>query len=176
MKPITALLALLLALAPASAVLAASPPGDAKVDELLTLMRAQKNLEATLPMIQASQEQTVQQLTAGQPLTDEQRRKLDDILAKSRAQIATMLSWEKMQPLYRDIYRKTFSAEDIDAMIGFYGSQAGQNLLDKMPQLMQHTMTAMQELMVPMLQQMQKDIQSEAAKSAAGEPPADDGA
>lgn len=142
----------------------ATPPSDAQVDRLLAVMRAQKTVEAIVPQVQASQQDMIQRMTAGQTLTAEQQRQLDSIMFKSNAQMLSMLSWNKMQPLYRDIYRQTFSAEDMEAMIDFYGSPAGQNLLDKMPQLMQNTMTAMQTLMVPMLQQMQKDI--EAANAA----------
>lgn len=145
----------------------AAPPSDAQVDQLLEVMRAKKTVEAMIPQVQAMQQQMVQQLTAGQELTPEQKQALDTIVYKSNAQLLGMVSWNKMQPLYREIYRQTFSGEDMDAMIGFYGSPAGQNLLDKMPQLMQNTMTAMQTVMVPMLQQMQKDIEAEANKSEA---------
>lgn len=142
----------------------AAPPSDAQVDQLLEVMRAKKTVEAMVPQVQAMQRQMVEQITAGQEITPEQKQKLDSIVYKSNAQMLSMVSWNNMQPLYREIYRQTFSGEDMDAMIGFYGSPAGQNLLDKMPQLMQNTMTAMQKVMVPMLQQMQKDIEAEAAK------------
>lgn len=144
-----------------------APPSDAQVDRLLTVMRAQKTVEAIVPQVQASQQHMVRQMMAGRTLTDAQQRQLDTIIFKSNAQMLSMLSWNRMQPLYRDIYRQTFNAEDMEAMIDFYGSPAGQNLLDKMPQLMQNTMAAMQTLMAPMLQQMQKDI--EAANVAATE-------
>jgi hypothetical protein len=116
----------------------ATPAGDAQVDRLLAVMRAQKTVEAIIPQVQASQQHMVRQMTAGQALTADQQRRLDGILFKSNAQMLSMLSWNRMQPLYRDIYRQTFSAEDMEAMIEFYGSPAGQNLLDKMPQLMQN--------------------------------------
>jgi len=151
-----ALAALLLVAAPFAF---AAPPSDAQVDQLLDVMRAKKTVEAMVPQVQALQQQMVQQLTAGQPLTPEQQQALDRIVYQSNAQMLARVSWNNMQPLYREIYRQTFSAQDMDAMVGFYGSQAGQNLLDKMPRLMQNTMTAMQQVMVPMLQQMQHDIE-----------------
>ena len=58
-------------------------------------------------------------------------------------------------------------------MIGFYSGSAGQKLLDKMPQLMQNTMTAMQKVIVPMIEQMQRDIASQMrAPPAPPAPPA----
>lgn len=140
----------------------AAPPSDAQVDELLVLMRVRQTLDTILPQVQASQQQMVQQLIADRQLSAEARQKLDRITEKSAAHVRAALAWERLQPLYRDIYRQTFSAEDIAAMSDFYRSPAGQNLLDKMPQLMQNTMAAMQKLIVPMLQQMQQEIAAEA--------------
>lgn len=149
----------LAALLLAAPLAGAAPPSDAQVDRLLDVMRARKSVEAMVPQVQAMQQQMVAQLVAGQPLTPEQQLALDRIVYRANAQMLARVSWNNMQPLYRDIYRQTFSADDMDAMVGFYGSPAGQNLLDKMPRLMQHTMTAMQQVMVPMLQQMQRDIE-----------------
>lgn len=149
----------LAALLLATPLAAAAPPSDAQVDELLSVMRAHRTVEALVPQVQASQQQMVQQLIAGQSLSAAQQRQLDAIVYRSNAQMLGSLSWHRMQPLYRDIYRQTFSAQDMTAMVEFYGSPVGQTLLDKMPLLMRNTMTAMQTLMGPMLQQMQWDIE-----------------
>lgn len=159
---------LAVALALSAPVAAATPPTDAQVDRLLEVMRAKQTVDAMVPQVQAMQQQMVQQLTGDRVLSAGQQQRLDAIVYQSNAQMLGRVSWNRMQPLYREIYRRTFSGEDMDAMIGFYGSPAGQNLLDKMPQLMQHTMSAMQEVMVPMLQQMQKDIETEAREPATG--------
>ena len=146
----------------------ATPATDSQVDTLLEVMRARQTLEAVLPQIRGSQQQMVGQLTAGKTLSDGQREQLSRYLDKSSARIVKVLAWENMQPIYRDIYRQTFSAEDIDAMIAFYSSPAGRNLLDKMPQLMQNSMSAVQKVLVPVLQDLQKDIEAEAAASPKG--------
>ena len=163
-------LAALLLLAPLLAPMLASatPPSDIQVDHLLEVMRAKRTVEAMVPQVQAMQRQMAEQFTAGQPLTPGQREAFDRVLYRSNAQILARVSWNNMQPLYRDIYRRSFSAEDMDAMVDFYGSQAGQTLLDRMPQLMQHTMTAMQQVMAPMLQQMQRDIEQAVALAGDG--------
>jgi hypothetical protein len=160
-------IALALSLLLASSGVLAGPTSDAQVDKLLQVMRAQQTLATVLPQVEAAQQQMVDQMTAGQRITPEQREHINNLIKKSSARMKDMLAWEKMQPLYRDIYRQTFSAEDIDAMIDFYSSPAGQNLLDKMPALMQNTMSAMQKMIAPVLQDMQRDIAAEAAASAA---------
>ena len=151
-------IALLAALVLAPLAAAAQDATPAQADRLLEVMRARETVDAMLPQIQVSQQQMVEQLTAGQQFDEAEKARLNELMQKSNARITQALSWEKLAPVYRDIYLKTFNAEDMDAMIAFYSSDAGQKLLDKMPQLMQHTMSAVQELVMPVLQEMEQDI------------------
>ena len=151
-------LAVLLAAAPLAA---AQQPSEAQVDRLLEVMRAKETLDATLPQVQAMQQQMVAQMTADQELDEEDRARINRMLESTNSSLATVLTWERMGPLYRDIYAQTFTAEDVEAMIGFYESPAGQKTLDKMPQLMQNTMNAVQQLVMPLLQQLEQDIAAE---------------
>ena len=148
-------LAVLLAVAPLAA---AQQPSEAQVDRLLEVMRAKETLDATLPQVQAMQQQMVAQMTAGQELDEEDRARINRMLESTNSSLATVLTWERMGPMYRDIYAQTFTAEDVEAIIGFYESPAGQKTLDKMPQLMQNTMNAVQQLVMPLLQQLEQDI------------------
>ena len=151
-------LAVLLAAAPLAA---AQQPSEAQVDRLLEVMRAKETLDATLPQVQAMQQQMVAQMTAGQELDEEDRARINRMLESTNSSLATVLTWERMGPMYRDIYAQTFTAEDVEAIIGFYESPAGQKTLDKMPQLMQNTMSAVQQLVMPLLQQLEQDIAAE---------------
>ena len=151
-------LAVLLAAAPLAA---AQQPSEAQVDRLLEVMRAKETLDATLPQVQAMQQQMVAQMTADQELDEEDRARINRMLESTNSSLATVLTWERMGPLYRDIYAQTFTADDVEAIIGFYESPAGQKTLDKMPQLMQNTMNAVQQLVMPLLQQLEQDIAAE---------------
>ena len=151
-------LAVLLAAAPLAA---AQQPSEAQVDRLLEVMRAKETLDATLPQVQAMQQQMVAQMTADQDLDEEDRARINRMLESTNSSLATVLTWERMGPIYRDIYAQTFTAEDVEAIIGFYESPAGQKTLDKMPQLMQNTMNAVQQLVMPLLQQLEQDIAAE---------------
>ncbi|SFL14602.1 DUF2059 domain-containing protein [Lysobacter sp. cf310] len=158
-------LALALMLASPLAALAA-PPSDAQVSRLLEVMRARQTVETMLPQIEASQQQMVEQMMAGREITPAERERLNSVIARSSAQMRKSLAWDKLEPIYRDIYRDTFDGQDTDALIAFYASPTGQRLLDKMPALMQNTMSAMQKLVVPMMQELQKDIEAEARNDA----------
>lgn len=161
------LLGAALCLGPAAAF--AAPPTPEQVDRLLTVMRAKDTVAAMLPQIEASQRQMVQQLTAGQELSADQRAQLDRTLQQSSAAVTRALSWEKLEPLYRTLYSQTFEGSEIDAMADFYSTPAGQSMLDKMPLLMQNTMQAVQSLIVPMLQELERDIRNAAAAEADAE-------
>ncbi|MGY1411116.1 MULTISPECIES: DUF2059 domain-containing protein [unclassified Luteimonas] len=158
---ITALLLIAISVFPAQAQQAQAPADDARIDRLLEVTRAREMLDATLPQIEASQRQMLAQMTAGRELDAAQQQRIDSLLASSSSAVRKALSWENLAPVYRDIYRQTFTGDDIDAIIAFYESPAGQRMLEKMPALMQNTMTAMQRLIVPMLQQMERDLAAE---------------
>ena len=165
---LSVLFALLLAVAPAAF---AAPPTDAQVDRLMGVMRVRQTVDAMWPQVQAAQAQAVQQATAGTELSAQERAEIDAMLHATNARLREALSWERLQPIYREIYAKTFDAADVEAMIEFYSSPAGQSLLEKMPQLMQNTMAATQKLLMPVLAQLQQDLQA-AAEQAQTTPPA----
>lgn len=170
----TLLLAALLgpALMGLAAPAVAAPPSDAKLDDLLEASRARQTLETLLPQVEASQRQMVEQMLTGQQANEEQRKDFDNILRKSFDRMKQAMTWDKLAPLYRDAYRQSFEAEDVDAMIAFYRTPAGQKMLDKLPQLMQNTMAGVQKLLLPVMQDLQRDLAEEAKQleNASAEP------
>ena len=155
------LAALLALLATAGPSLAQQPADDARIDRLIEISRTRQTLDAMLPQIEASQRQMAAQMAGDRELDAAQQQRLDRILEGSAAAIRKAMAWENLAPMYRDIYRQTFTGEDIDAIIAFYETPTGQRMLDKMPELMQNTMAAMQRLVVPMLQDMERELAAE---------------
>jgi len=162
---------LLLARLPAIALLLlsglvhAAPPTQAQVDQLLEVTRVRESIASMLPQIQASQQQMIRQVLAGRNLSEQQQRELDTTMAASMNTVAQLLSWDELQPLYRDLYAQTFDAEEVQAMIDFYASPVGQSMVQKMPQLMHNAMQAVQGKLLPFLQALQHDLE---AQSSAG--------
>jgi len=95
--------------------------------------------------------------------SEQQRRALDAVLSTSLQTLSQLLSWEELQPLYRDLYAQTFDAEEVQAMIDFYTTPAGQSMVRKMPLLMNNAMQAVQAKIIPMLQELQRAIAAEQA-------------
>lgn len=144
----------------AAGMAAAAEPTDADIEKLLQVSRAQSMLTAVVPQMEVMQRQQFDQLMAGKELTPEQRAEADRLLAKTNEIMRKALSWEEMRPLYVDVYKKTFTREDVRAITKFYESPAGRSLLDKTPALMQNLMGAMQQKMTPLLEELRTEIQS----------------
>ncbi|RBD17009.1 hypothetical protein BRM56_15975 [Xanthomonas oryzae pv. oryzae] len=150
------LLAAMLAVAAPAAL--AQAPSDADINRLLAASRAQTMLDTMLPQIEAMQQQFAQ-LTAQRQLDADQQAQLQRIQERTRQTVRKALSWSELRPTYVDIYKRSFSREDVLAMAEFYESSAGQSLLDKTPALTQNLMGAIQQRMLPLFADLQKDLE-----------------
>jgi len=151
---------LLLVLAAASAPVLAAAPTDGDINRLLSASRAQSMIDTMLPQIEAMQQQQFQQVAAQRKLNAQQQEQLQRIQARTSQTLRQALSWQQLRPMYVDLYKKTFSKEDVLAMAEFYESPAGQSLLDKTPALMQNVMVAIQTRMQPLFADLQKDLEA----------------
>ncbi len=156
------LLAVCLALSTFTA--AAAPPSDQDIERLLTASRAQSMLDAILPQMEAMQRQQFEQITVGKNLSTEQKAEIERLHARTSDILRRSLSWEEMRPLYIDVYKKTFSREDVRAMAKFYESRAGKSLLDKTPALMQNLMGAVQQKVLPLLEELKTELDTVAVE------------
>lgn len=137
----------------------AAPATDADVNRLLAASRAQNMLDAMLPQMEAMQAQQFAEIAQKQSLTAEQKAGLQRIQQRTSQTLRQALAWSQMRPMYVDLYKQSFSKEDVLAMAEFYESPAGQSLLDKTPALMQNLMVAIQQKMTPLMADLQKDLE-----------------
>jgi len=145
-----------------SGLVHAAPPSQAQIDQLLDVTQVRESIASMLPQIQASQQQMIQQMLAGKAFSEQQQRELDALMATSMNTVARLLSWDELQPLYRDLYAQTFDADEVQAMIDFYTSPVGQSMVRKMPLLMQNAMQAVQARLLPFLQELQRNLEVQA--------------
>ena len=152
----------------------AAPPTDTDIERLLKASRAESMLIAIQPQMEEMQRQQFQQITAGKQLTAEQKADVDRIQARTTEIVRKTLSWQEMRPLYIDVYKKTFTSQDVKAIAKFYESPAGRSLLDKTPALMQNLMAAIQQKVVPMMEELQLELKESTQAMPAPEvtPPA----
>jgi hypothetical protein len=128
------------------------------IKELLALTEANKLIDKMFPQIETTIKSSLTQ--AGLNLPEERQRELEEISPKIASEFTQVireeLSWEKIEPIYLEIYQKSYTQEEVDGMLSFFKSPAGVAITKKMPLVMQETMVAMQKLMTPMLARVQK--------------------
>ncbi|MFZ6771608.1 DUF2059 domain-containing protein [Undibacterium sp. SXout7W] len=120
-----------------------------------------RNMEGQLDQILKNAQQTV---SKGQPVSKEKQEVLDHFRDKLIVIYKQEMSWEHMEPALIEIYNNSLSQEDVDGITAFYQSPAGQAYVQKMPVVMQQTMSVMQKKMEPIMEKIMvisKELQTE---------------
>ena len=146
----------------------AAAPSDESIEGLLTAMRAEKTMEAVFANLDQVMRQSMAAATQGQTPSAEQQRIFDSTASRFVQILRDEMSWANMKPLYVQIYRESFSEEEIAGLVAFYKSPAGVAYIEKMPVVLQKSMTIMQTRMGPMMEKMKVAVQQavEEAKAA----------
>ncbi len=138
--------AFLLAVALMAAVPAFSaekPPSEASIRELLEVSNAKNLLEGMYKQVDGMLDQMLKQSQGDKPLNEAQQKLAAEMRSKVVDLLKTDLSWDALEPIYIKLYTDTFSQSDINGILKFYKTPAGNSLLKKMPLLMQNLMQTM---------------------------------
>jgi hypothetical protein len=139
----------------------------AKLFEVMHLSDQIKTITQIMPamikqQIQSQMASTTSKLVSGRQLTPEQQARLSDLMSKYIQKAMTVYSAEDMIDDMTVVYQRHLTGTDVDAMIAFYGSPAGQHLLDAQPSIMKEympiVMTRQQKATAGLTAEMEKDI------------------
>ena len=144
----------------APATVHAAPASEASVHELLEVTRARQMLQQVYGQMESMYAGSMQQ-ALGDDVTPETQARMQRFSARMTALMKQEMGWDVMAPMYVDIYSKSFSEDEIQGMLAFYRTPAGQAVIEKMPLVMQNTMQAVQQRMGAMMPAMQKMIAEE---------------
>ncbi|MFZ6726943.1 DUF2059 domain-containing protein [Undibacterium sp. MH2W] len=131
-------------------------PSDASLKELMQLVNASDLLKGMDQQMDVMYGNMVQQMTKGQTVTAQQQKALDDFHGKMKDILHRQLSWDKLEPQVIQVYRDTLSQDEVDGIVVFYKTPAGQAVIKKMPLIMQATMTMMQKNIPSMMAEVQE--------------------
>lgn len=148
----------------------AAPASQQSIEALLTVTKTESLMDSMYAGMDQMMRQSMAQTLKGKSLSAEQQRKLDAVPAKFVAVMREEMSWQKMKPLYVQMYRETFEQEEVDGMLAFYASPAGQALINKMPVVMQKSMALSQSLMQSFLPKMMTALESAMADAKVAGP------
>jgi hypothetical protein len=137
-----------------------TPPSEVSVRQLLEIMQARKMVERMNEKVDAIFTSTMKNMLQGKTLTPEQQQGVDDARTRMADMMKEAFNWEALEPMYLEVYSKTFSQSEVDSMTVFYSSPAGQAVVAKLPLAMENSMAFMQQRMLtllPKIQQVAKD-------------------
>lgn len=129
----------------------AAPANPESIETLFVVMKTEATIEFLYDKMDQITRRSIQQATGGKPITPEQRQTLDKLRTNVAALVRKELSWDTLRPQYVQLYSETFDQEEIDSLVAFYRSTAGQAFVAKMPTLLQKTMTIAQSQMLTLL-------------------------
>ena len=131
-------------------------PTEASIKQLLEVAQSHKLVDSVMAQMDNLLQQTIAEATKGQPIPDKVQKDIDQRRSELLALMKDLLDWKKLEPMYVRIYQKTFSQPEVDGMIAFYKTPAGQAVISKMPAAMQNSIDEMQQMMGPVMQRMQQ--------------------
>jgi len=144
-----------------------TPPSDASLQTLLAVTKTEAILEGAFANIEQAMRQSMAAAVQKERLSPQQLRILETAPAKFTQVLREEMSWPKMRPIYIQIYQESFTQEEIDGMIAFYQSPVGVAFVQKMPVVMEKSMTIMQSRMAPMMERMKAVMAQSIAEAKA---------
>lgn len=142
----------------------AQVPSDAQLDELFRVTRVESLLADTVKQLdgnmRAGVQQALSQAQVPPALVPEVNKVVDATLPKAIQRAQEHLSWVNMKPKYVQLYRETFTQQEVEGMISFYNSPSGQSVINKMPVLMQKAMGMTQQMIIPLMMQTNADVRN----------------
>jgi uncharacterized protein len=172
MKFLTTLLFAVLAL---PALAQEAKPTAASVRQLFDAMHSSGMVESYLKQVETTMRTALQQATAGQTPNARQKKIVEDLQTRIMALVKEQLNWTDLEPIMIEVYRDTFTQHEIDGMLKFYRSEAGQAVINKLPTATQESMARIQgrvTALTPKLMELEKETaaQIKAAGDAAPAP------
>jgi hypothetical protein len=152
-------------------------PTEASVRKLLAAAHLDALLGATSKQVEASLRAGMKREIEGQPLNAKQLSIMDGMQEKMVAIMNEELDWTRMQDHVVELYRDTFTQQEVNGMLAWYNSPTGKAVVAKEPLIMQKVTDETQRRvrdMVPRLMQLQKETAAQ-LKAAASPPEASDG-
>jgi hypothetical protein len=158
-------------------------PTSSQLDRLFDAMRIKDQLGAATKMMpQLVQQQMAQQLDGMQKdhpewarLTPAQKQAAGKVIDKFMGQAMTLFTSDEMIADMKAIYQRHLTGNDVENLIGFYGSPSGQHMLDIVPVVMQElvpgVMQKMQTRMRPLIAEMSKEMAAIAQPAASDDKP-----
>lgn len=149
-------------------------PSAESVRHLFEVMHTSQITDEVMSQMDANLREAMERASGGRSLNARQQQLHDEMRTKALGMLKDELAWSRLEPQMVEVYRNTFTPEEIDAMFRFYNSPGGKAVVAKLPQATQQMMQLTQErvsALVPRIVDLQKET-AQKIRDAAGPPPA----
>lgn len=158
------------ALAMAASCVSAAQPSQESIETLLTLTRSEQLIEKSSADLEKYMRAGVAAGLGGRQPDAREQQILDKMVRDSATVLREALDWPSMRAFMTSLYAQQFSQEEVDGLIAFYRSPAGEALVNKMPLVMDATMANTQQRMAavaPRLQAISEQARKELREAGA---------
>jgi len=147
----------------------AAPASRASLEALFQLLHADTMVDRVYDAMQKPMAQMFSQ-DARERGASPARQKIEaKAMADMMALVRSEYNWAVMEPDMIEAYQKTFTEEEVTAMINFYSTPAGQAAITKIPQLMQTVMASSQARMQALIPRMRAIVEKARAEADAAD-------
>lgn len=142
----------------------AAPESRASAERLLEVLQVGENFDNT---IRRAATMSFGMLDKRADIPDDKKEMIRKSAEAAANNTLEKMSWQKMKGMFIDIYASVFTKEELDGVIAFYESPAGQKFVAKQPELTLVTMQKMQALMAEIMPEIQKNAEKAVAQAKA---------
>jgi hypothetical protein len=158
--------------AAAGTIPADQQPTKEQLAKLFDAMRVREQMQSMRQIvpgmisqqIRSAMKQTEAELPTGTKLTPEQHQQMQDVMTKYVGRAMDLYPADEMMADMTTIYQQHLSKDDVDGLIVFYSSPAGQHLLDAQPVIAKEYMPMVMGKVTERSQAMTKEMMKEMAE------------
>jgi uncharacterized protein len=108
---------------------------QAKVKELFAVMHMDRSLDRMRSAMQQQVQATAKNASGTEQMTPDKKKIQQEFVDNSMKVVDENFGWAVLEPAYVKLYADTYTEGDLDGILAFYKSPAGQALLTKTPEL-----------------------------------------
>ena len=140
------------------------------VHHLLDVMQAHRAIDAIMDQLDKAADQIAAAAMQGRNLSAADQTAVVAMTRQAFRSVREEFSWNKMEQLYIQVYSETFTEDEIAGMTAFYSTPSGQSVMQKLPAVMQRTMTLLMPMLRGKVEQTQADVTKYVTTLAAKHP------
>ena len=108
---------------------------QAKVKELFAVMHMDHSLDRMRSAMEQQVQATAKNAPGAEQMTPEKKKIQQEYIDNSMKVVDQQFGWPVLEPAFLRLYSDAYSESDLDGILAFYKSPAGQAMLAKAPEL-----------------------------------------